>query len=157
MRALLAAGAITILCLGGAAAEPAGARDEAALRTGIAQGTDAAAKCESQSWSVEDYSACIDGTIGHAMDNDNATMPFQLGVYCTAFFKLAQAYSSGAWKQSMIDQTDARVATVDQYGSCVFSARSIGLASDRICTPLGVDCRGFKAALHRWEHVSHDM
>lgn len=157
MRGLLAAGAIVILCFDGAAAAPAPTPDQPALRTGIVHGTDAAAKCESQSWSVEDYSGCIDDAIGRAMDNDNASVPFQLGVYCAAFFKLAQAYSSGAWKQSLVDQNEARVATVDQYGSCVFAARRIGLATDRICTALGVDCPGFGAALHRWEHVSGDM
>jgi hypothetical protein len=152
---LLAAGAVAVLCIASAlAAAPAGARSDAALQSDIARGIDAAAKCEGQSWSIEDYSGCIDREIGHAMDHDQASRAFQLGVYCSAFAKLAQANQAGTWKQSLVDRDDAQAATVDQYGSCVFSAHALGIDAPRICATLGLACDTFNAALRHWQSVS---
>jgi hypothetical protein len=153
VRVLLAAGAI-VICTGAAAAGPEVAPQHGVIQSDIARGIDAAAKCESQSWSIEDYSGCVDGEIGHAMDKDQASLPFQFGVYCAAFSKLALAYSTGKWKQSLIDRDDAQVATVDQYGSCVYLARSLGIVRPQICTTLGVSCDAFNAALRHWRQVS---
>jgi hypothetical protein len=155
VRLLLTAGAVAVLCIAAAlAAAPAGARSEAAMQSDVARGIDTAAKCESQSWSVEDYSGCIDGEIGHAMDHDQASRAFQLGVYCTAFAKLAQAHQAGTWKQSLVDRDAAQAATIDQYGSCVYSAHALGIKAAQICTTLGLACDTFNAALHHWHHVS---
>jgi hypothetical protein len=155
VRLLLAASAVAVLCIAATlAAAPAGAHSEAAMQGDIARGIATAAKCEGQSWSVEDYSGCIDGEIGHAMDHDQASRAFQLGVYCAAFAKLAQAYQAGTWKQSLVDRDAAQAATVDQYGSCVFSAHALGIKAARICTTLGVTCDTFNAALHHWQRVS---
>jgi hypothetical protein len=153
VRLLLAAGAI-VICTGAAAAGPEGAPQHGVIGSDIARGIDTATKCENESWSVEDYTGCIDGEIGHAMDQDQASLPFQFGVYCAAFSKLALAYSGGKWKQSLIDRDDAQVATVDQYGSCVYLARSLGIGRPQICTTLGVSCDAFNAALHHWRQVS---
>jgi len=154
VRLLLAAGAIVVICTGAAAAGAEGAPHQGIIQSDIARGIDTATKCESESWSVEDYTGCIDDEIGHAMDQDQASLPFQFGVYCAAFSKLALAYSAGKWKQSLIDRDDAQVATVDQYGSCVYLARSLGIGRPQICTTLGVSCDVFNAALRRWQQVS---
>jgi hypothetical protein len=50
-----------------------------------------------------------------------------------AFFQLALAHRTGTWKQYQIDLDSATVATADQYGSCIFSAHSLGFEVDRIC------------------------
>ncbi len=153
MRALVVVGTVIGLCCGVSAAFGAGAAKPAPSHGEIARGVEAAARCESVAWSTEDYSSCIDQAMAKAMDEDRASMPFQLGIYCSAFSELASAYSARAWKRSMIDSDTTEAAAVDQYGSCVFAARSIGLDMRRICSALGVTCTAFNRMLRHWQQV----
>jgi hypothetical protein len=150
VKALLVAAMFAALSL---AAVPAG-RAQAPPPAAAARGTAAAAHCESMSWSMEDYSGCIDGAVAHAMDNDRASTAFQLGVYCTAFYKLAQAYDTQMWKQTIVDRNEIEVTTVDQFGSCLYAARTMRLASSQICTTVGADCAAFDPLIERWKKIS---
>jgi hypothetical protein len=125
-----------------------------ALQSDIERGANAAADCESMTWSTEDYSSCIDHAVARAMDNSAASMSFQLGMYCSAFFQLALAHRMGTWKQYQIDLDSATVATADQYGSCIFSAHSLGFKVDRICAVLGLSCAEFNGELRHWRGIS---
>lgn len=152
--ALLVAAAFAVLMVAAAPAGRAAAPDAAARQEAATRGAATAAQCQSMSWSMEDYSTCIDGAVAHAMDNDRASTAFQLGVYCTAFYALAQAYDAKMWKQSAVDRTEIEVTTIDQYGSCLYAARSLGLKRRQICAAIGAECGGFDAALARWNKVS---
>ena len=153
VRRLLAAASAIAFCLGAApeAQQPAPA---ALAPSDVTRGVQAAAACESLTWSTEDYSACVDGAVGHAMNNDQASMSFQLGIYCAAFFTLAQAHHSQSWKRLRVDIDSARTATVDQYDSCAYSARRLRLRSSRICTVIGLGCAAFDRTLRHWRRVS---
>lgn len=158
MKALLVAVALAAIGLAASSAGRAAAPDQAAQQAATARGAAAAAQCESMAWSMEDYSTCIDGAVAHAMDSDRASTAFQLGVYCSAFYKLALAYDAKMWKQSMVNRNDAEVTIVDQYGSCVYAAESIRLARPQICSAVGVDCGTFDPLLGRWQKISrHGM
>jgi hypothetical protein len=153
LRQLL--GAVLAIALSAGASAAEGDRSpQSAVPSDVARGADAASYCESMAWSTEDYSSCIARRVAHAMDNDSASMAFQLGIYCSAFFKLAMAHRSRMWKQSPVDLDHAEVATIDQYGSCVFFARSLDLSTDRICTTLSLNCDVFNQMLSHWESVS---
>ncbi len=154
MRALIVAGMFLVVCLGVPVAGNAGAPEPAPIHDEIARGSAAAAQCESEAWSTEDYSSCIDAAVGRAMDDDRASMPFQLGVYCSAFFKLALAAGSHVWKQSIVHDDATEAATVDQYDSCVFAAGSIRLEASRICSAIGVPCDAFNRMLRDWRRFS---
>jgi len=154
---LFVLGMLLALCSGAfAAGEEAPPSQAATPAAAIARGAAAAARCQSMTWSTEDYSACIDGAVGRAMDNDRDSTHFQLGVYCSAFFTLAQAYSAQQWKQTMVNPDDARVTTVDQYDSCIFSAERAHSKRDQICSAVSVDCVAFNAELKRWQEISRN-
>jgi hypothetical protein len=125
-----------------------------AVQSDIERGANTAADCEAMTWSTEDYSSCIDHAVGRAMDNGVASVSFQLGIYCSAFFKLARAHRTQTWKQYEVDLNTLKVATVDQYGSCVFSANSLGFKIDRVCTAVGLNCAEFDEELRHWRSIS---
>ena len=155
VREILGVCLVVILSVTGAGTAAGDDRPaSSAVQSDIERGANAAAGCESMTWSTEDYSSCIDHAVGRAMDNGAASMPFQLGIYCSAFLKLARAHRTRIWKQYQIDLDSAKVATVDQYSSCVFSAHSLRLKVDRICTPLGLTCVEFNNELRHWRRIS---
>lgn len=157
MRKFFVLGMLLAWCSGAVAAGEATPPSQAATpAAAIARGAAAAARCQSMTWSTEDYSSCIDGAVGHAMDNDRDSTHFQLGVYCSAFFALAQAYGTQQWKQMMVNPDDARITTVDQYDSCIFSAQRAHRKQDQICSAVNVDCVTFNAELKRWQEISRD-
>jgi hypothetical protein len=154
VREILGVCLVVILSVTGAGTAAGDDRPaSSAVQSDIERGANAAADCESMTWSTEDYSSCIDHAVGRAMDNGAASMPFQLGIYCSAFLKLARAHRTRIWKQYQVDLDSAKVATVDQYSSCVFSAHSLRLKVDRICTPLGLACAEFNDELRHWGHI----
>ncbi|HEV2549769.1 MAG TPA: hypothetical protein VGU20_20815 [Stellaceae bacterium] len=154
MKAIAVVGVLVTLWFRVSEAGDALTPEQVPMRSEIAWGAEGASRCEAMAWSTEDYSSCIDRAVAHAMNSGRASMPFQLGIYCSAFFRLAQAYSSERWKQSRIDLDNAKVAAVDEYDSCTFSARSLGLNSDQICTTLALSCDVFDQALHQWRDIS---
>jgi hypothetical protein len=154
MRALVVVGALVTLGLRVSEAGDALTPEQVAMGSEIAWGAEGASHCEAMAWSTEDYSSCVDRAVAHAMNSGRASMAFQLGIYCSAFFKLAQAYGSERWKQSRINLDNAKVAAVDEYDSCTFSARSLQLHVDQICTTLGLGCDVFDQALHHWRDIS---
>jgi hypothetical protein len=139
---------------------PTAAKDDSPAQSSsqndIKRGANAASDCGTMTWSTEDYSSCIDHAVARAMDNSAASMSFQLGIYCSAFFQLALAHRTGTWKQYQIDLDSAKVATVDQYGSCIFSAHSLGFKVDRICAVLGLSCAEFNDELRHWRGIGRD-
>lgn len=155
MKALLVAAMLAALSLAAVPAGQAQAPPPSAPQAAAARGAAAAAQCESMAWSMEDYSTCIDGAVAHAMDNDRASTSFQLGVYCSAFYALAQAYDAKMWKQSVVDRNEIQVTTVDQFGSCLYAARTIRLAPSQICTAVGADCAAFNPLIERWKKISN--
>jgi hypothetical protein len=154
MRVLIAAALMTGLCVGLTVTGEGRALARTPVPLEITHGVNAAAQCGSESWSTEDYSNCLDAAVAQAMDANSASMSFQLGVYCSGFYKLAQADRTQAWKQSAVHSDAADAATVDQFDSCVFAAGAIGLADARICTALGVSCQDFDPMLRYWQRVS---
>jgi hypothetical protein len=153
LRLLLGTGLAIALAAGVSVAER-GPSPQSVAQSDLARGAEAASGCESMTWSTEDYSDCIDSRVARAMDSDGASASFQLGVYCSAFFKLALAHKARLWKQSPIDLDHAEVATVNQYDSCAYFAQSLGIGADRLCTTLGLSCDVFNQMLRRWQSIS---
>jgi hypothetical protein len=156
VRALVLAAVMIVISCPGLAAGEGRVPPRKPVPEEIAHGVKAAAQCESESWSTEDYSNCLDAAVAQAMEQDSASMSYQLGVYCSGFYKLALADRAQAWKQSIVHSDAAEAATVDQLNSCLFAARPLGLAAVRVCTALDLPCDDFNRVLQYWQRVSGD-
>lgn len=131
---------------------------DAARRADIARGAAAAERCARQVWHTEDYSSCIDTVAGGATD-DAAKAPFQLGVYCKAFYTAALAYRDWSRKPASgaaahADGDLLRETTLDQYDSCLFQAQQVKLETRQICAAAGLSCAELNPIIDRWQAVT---
>ncbi|MGO8920369.1 MAG: hypothetical protein ACLQJR_31115 [Stellaceae bacterium] len=139
----------------GADAQP----PDAAMRAEIARGVVAAGRCAKLVWKTEDYSSCIDALVGSAMTDDAAKAPFQLGVYCTAFYTTALAYRDWSRKPTSgaaahADGDLLRETVLDQYDSCLAQAQRVKLEAGQICAASGLRCAELNPLIDRWKTVT---
>lgn len=157
----IAAAFVVLLALSPQAVLAAGADakpSEAARRADIARGAAAAEHCAKEVWRTEDYSSCIDTVAGGATD-DAAKAPFQLGVYCKAFYTVALAYRDWSQKPAAgaaahADGDLLRETTLDQYDSCLFQAQQVNLEVREICAAARLSCAELNPIIDRWKAVT---